>query len=73
MPAKIISGFPLRRCSWFFNPIAPDALSRKMIRWLDLVCLKAGDRQGVNFFMPRITVDPRRREWQTRSKGGLSS
>jgi hypothetical protein len=40
MPAKIMSGFPLRRCSWFFNPIVPDALSRKMIRWLDLVCLK---------------------------------
>jgi len=40
MSAKIMSGFPLRRCSWFFNPIVPDALSRKMIRWLDLVCLK---------------------------------
>ena len=40
MPAKIKNGFLLRRCSWFFNPIVPDALSRKMIRWLGLVCLK---------------------------------
>jgi hypothetical protein len=40
MPAKIMNGFPLRRCSWFFHPIVPDVLSRKMIRWLDAVCLK---------------------------------
>lgn len=40
MPTKIMNGFPVRRCSWFFNPIVPDALARKMIRWLDLVCLK---------------------------------
>jgi hypothetical protein len=39
-PAKIMKGFPLRRCSWFVDPIVPDALSRKMIRWLDAVCLK---------------------------------
>ena len=40
MPAKIMKGFPLRRCSWFVPPIVPDVLSRKMIRWLDVVCLK---------------------------------
>jgi hypothetical protein len=40
MLAKIMSGFPLRRCSWSFSPIVPGALSRKMIRWLDLVCLR---------------------------------
>jgi len=40
MLAKIANGFPVRRCSWFFNPIVPGALSRKMIRWLDFVCLK---------------------------------
>ncbi len=40
MPAKITKGFPLRRCSWFVDPIVSDALSRKMIRWLDVVCLK---------------------------------
>jgi len=40
MVTEIMNGFPLRRCSWFFNPIVPNALSRKMIRWLDLVCLK---------------------------------
>jgi hypothetical protein len=40
MLTKIMNGFPLRRCSWSFSPVVPDALSRKMIRWLDLVCLK---------------------------------
>lgn len=40
MSATIMAGFPLRRCSWFFNPIVSEALSRKMIRWLALVCLK---------------------------------
>jgi hypothetical protein len=40
MLTKITNGFPLRRCSWSFSPVVPDALSRKMIRWLDLVCLK---------------------------------
>jgi hypothetical protein len=40
MLTKIINGFPLRYCSWLFNPIVPAALSCKMIRWLDVVCLK---------------------------------
>ena len=40
MLTKIMSGFPVRRCSWSFSPIVPGALSRKMIRWLDLVCLR---------------------------------
>ena len=40
MLTKIMNGFPLRHCSWSFNPIVPAALSRKMIRWLDVVCLK---------------------------------
>ena len=33
--ARIMNGFPLRRCKRFFNPIAPGVLSRKVIRWLD--------------------------------------
>jgi hypothetical protein len=40
MAGKIMNGFPLRRCSWFFNPIVSVVLSREMIRWLDVVCLK---------------------------------
>jgi hypothetical protein len=40
MITNIMNGFPLRHCSWSFNPIVPAALSRKMIRWLDVVCLK---------------------------------
>ena len=39
MNTRIMGGFPLRRCSWLFNPIVPVALSHKMFRWLDLVCL----------------------------------
>ena len=40
MAAKIISGFPLRRCSWYYMPIVPIANTRRMMRWLDVVCLK---------------------------------
>jgi hypothetical protein len=40
MLVKIINGFPLRRCSWSYRPIVPTALTRRMIRWLDSVCLK---------------------------------
>ena len=40
MLTKINNGFPLRLCSWSFNPIVPASLSGKMIRWLDVVCLK---------------------------------
>jgi hypothetical protein len=40
MAAKIMSGFPVRRCSWSYKPIVPVALTRRMIRWLDSVCLK---------------------------------
>jgi len=36
----IASGFPLRRCSWAFDPIVSEALGRRMIRWLDKVCLR---------------------------------
>jgi hypothetical protein len=35
--AKIMIGFPLRRCSWLFNPIVPVALTQRMIQWLDAV------------------------------------
>ena len=34
----IVNGFPLRRCSWVFNPIVTDVLNGKMVRWLDFVC-----------------------------------
>lgn len=37
---KIMNGFPLRRCSWFFNPIVSNAPCHRMIRWLDSVCLR---------------------------------
>lgn len=40
MAAKVMSGFPIRRCSWSYKPIVPAALTRTMIRWLDSVCLK---------------------------------
>jgi hypothetical protein len=40
MLTKIRRGFPLRRCSWSVSPIVSVALSRKMIRWLDLVCIQ---------------------------------
>jgi hypothetical protein len=40
MFTKITNGFPLRRCSWLFNPIVPVRLSHRMIHGLDLVCLK---------------------------------
>lgn len=40
MATKIMSGFPLRRCSWYCTPIVPVAMTRRMIRWLDAVCLK---------------------------------
>jgi len=40
MPDKIMTGFPLRRCSWPYRPIVTVALTRRMIRWLDSVCLK---------------------------------
>lgn len=40
MPTKISSGFPLRRCSWAYDPIVSVALTHKMVRWLDSVCLK---------------------------------
>jgi hypothetical protein len=40
MAQKIMKGFPLRRCSWSFLPIVPKALTRRMIRWLDSVCVK---------------------------------
>jgi hypothetical protein len=40
MVAKIIAGFPLRRCSWSYSPIVSGTLSNRMLRWLDSVCLK---------------------------------
>jgi hypothetical protein len=45
--AKIMIGFPLRRCSWLFNPIVPVALTQRMIHWLDLVCQMPGHRKEV--------------------------
>jgi hypothetical protein len=40
MAKKIMDGFPLRRCSWSHRPLVSVALTRRMIRWLDSVCLK---------------------------------
>lgn len=48
MALKIKNGFPLRRCSWAYNPIVPIALSRKMIRWLDFVCVRQASSTGTN-------------------------
>jgi len=49
MVNKIINGFPLRRCSWLYAPVAPGPMTRKMIRWLDSVCtLRAAQKHGVD-------------------------
>ncbi|HLW80869.1 MAG TPA: hypothetical protein VKS20_02390 [Candidatus Acidoferrales bacterium] len=40
MATKIMSGFPLRRCSWYYTPIVPILSTCRMMRWLDAVCLK---------------------------------
>jgi hypothetical protein len=45
MPAKIMNGFPLRLCSWSCTPIVHTALTRRLMRWLDLVCLKQTARK----------------------------
>jgi hypothetical protein len=45
MGKTIVSGFPLRRCSWIFDPIVSIALRRRMIRWLDAVCLPTKRRK----------------------------
>jgi len=37
---KMARGFPLRRCSWVFDPIMPAGQTRRMVRWLDSVCSK---------------------------------
>ena len=39
MAMTIRSGFPLRRCSWSYDPIVSPALVRRLIRWLDFVCV----------------------------------
>lgn len=47
MESKIINGFPLRRCSWLYAPVAPAPLTRVMIRWLDSVCTsRAAQKHG---------------------------
>lgn len=35
-----MGGFTVRRCSWLYEPIMSLALTDRMVRWLDLVCLK---------------------------------
>jgi hypothetical protein len=45
MGKTIVNGFPLRRCSWIFDPIVSNALRRRMVRWLDAVCLPATGRK----------------------------
>jgi hypothetical protein len=45
MGKPIVNGFPLRRCSWIFDPIVSNALRRRMVRWLDTVCLPAKHRK----------------------------
>ena len=40
MVTRILGGFPLRRCSWAYDPIVSLALTGRMIRWLDSVCLR---------------------------------
>jgi hypothetical protein len=47
MVNKILNGFPLRRCSWLYAPVAPAPMTRMMIRWLDSVCTsRAGQKRG---------------------------
>jgi len=47
MDNKIMNGFPLRRCSWLYAPVAPASLIRVMIRWLDSVCtLRVAQNHG---------------------------
>lgn len=43
MIAKIMNGFPIRRCSWSYKPVVSRTTTRRMIRWLDSVCLKKTD------------------------------
>lgn len=40
MAKKIMSGFPLHRCSWAYDPIVPAAQAQRMVRWLDFVCVR---------------------------------
>lgn len=40
MSPAITNGFPLRRCSWLYSPIVSTALTRRMLRSLDKICLK---------------------------------
>jgi hypothetical protein len=45
MDKAIVNGFPLRRCSWIFDPIVSNVLRRRMVRWLDAVCLPPKHRK----------------------------
>jgi hypothetical protein len=42
MGKAIVNGFPLRRCSWVFEPIVSNVQRRRMFRWLNAVCLRQG-------------------------------
>ena len=55
MAKKIMSGFPLRPCSWLYAPIAPAASTRLMFQWLDSVC---GSRVAQRYGSDRINIAP---------------
>jgi hypothetical protein len=48
MEMKVSTGFPLRRCSWSYRPIVSATLTRRIIRWLDLVCVRPRQVQGIS-------------------------
>jgi hypothetical protein len=48
MEMKVSTGFPLRRCSWSYSPIVSATLTRRIIRWLDLVCVRPRQVQGIS-------------------------
>ena len=55
MTREIMNGFPLRRCSWAYVPVAPLVATRRMIRWLDTVC---SARVATRHPMDRLRIVP---------------
>jgi hypothetical protein len=62
MAMKIMSGFPLRRCSWFHAPMVPVAMTRRMIRWLDAVCLGMDRQKMARRAIRRIVAKSRSKQ-----------
>jgi len=62
MDSKIMRGFPVRRCSWSCKPVVRAEQTRRMIRWLDLVCLRQ---------MPKRETDHTKRKRAERTANGI--